>query len=128
MKPDYIPAGHNAVSPYLLARDGVALVAFLEQVFLAEVLTRLEAPDGSLRHAALAVADSVIMVGTRRTATSNSTHVYVPDVDETYHRGLACGAVSIREPTDFSYGDRSAAFEDPFGNLWWLGTHQPFLG
>lgn len=99
------------------------MVDFLVRAFGGLELARQQAEDGTVRHAAVVVDGSVVMVGTRERIVCNSTHLYVPDVDDTYHRCLALGATSVREPTTFDYGDRSAGVVDPFGNLWWLGTH-----
>jgi len=35
----------------------------------------------------------------------------------------AAGAISLMEPADQFYGDRSAGVKDPFGNQWWFSTH-----
>jgi PhnB protein len=50
-------------------------------------------------------------------------HVYVADADATYRRALAAGGISVQEPTDQFYGDRSGGVRDPCGNLWWIATH-----
>ena len=50
--------------------------------------------------------------------------LYVTDTDATYRRALKAGATSLREPMDAFYGDRSAGVKDPFGNSWWIATHQ----
>jgi uncharacterized glyoxalase superfamily protein PhnB len=36
---------------------------------------------------------------------------------------MAAGAVSLREPADQFYEDRSAGVEDPCGNKWFIATH-----
>ena len=50
-------------------------------------------------------------------------YLYVEDVDSTFRKAIDAGAVSLREPADQFYGDRSAAVKDDFGNQWWLATH-----
>jgi PhnB protein len=50
-------------------------------------------------------------------------YVYVPDCDAVYRRALAAGATSLSEPTDQSYGDRSASVTDAFGHQWYIATH-----
>jgi uncharacterized glyoxalase superfamily protein PhnB len=52
-------------------------------------------------------------------------HLYVPDADAIYARALRAGATSMQEPADQHYGDREAGVKDPFGNHWYIGTHQP---
>lgn len=120
------PAGHPAVSPYLLVGDARAMLAFLQATFGAQELYRKAREDGSIMHAEVRIDDSVVMLGERpdgRDPTHGSIHVYVPDVDACHARGLAAGAASVSPPTDQPYGDRTAGVRDPEGNLWWIGTH-----
>lgn len=119
----YRPPGHGAVSPYLLVRDAAGMIEFLVRVFNCREVTRIQGDDGSIRHAAIDIDGSIVMVGARDRAVGNSTHLDVADVDHPYRECLRLGATSIREPTNFAYGDRSASVVDPFGNLWWLGMH-----
>jgi uncharacterized glyoxalase superfamily protein PhnB len=53
----------------------------------------------------------------------STLHVYVPDVDGMYKRSMDSGAISLREPSDQFYGDRTAGIQDPSGNHWWISTH-----
>lgn len=120
------PAGHPAVSPYLLVADARAMLAFLEATFQGRELQRALGEDGSVMHAEVRIEDSVVMVGQRperAASVCGSIHVYVPDVDACHARGLAAGAVQVSPPTDQPYGDRTAGLRDPEGNLWWIGTH-----
>ncbi|WP_336366429.1 VOC family protein [Marinobacter sp. C2H3] len=124
MKQHFAPPGHSTVSPYLLVTSASDTLAFLTHTFEAVELQRVTGKDGSIQHAEVRIGDSVIMMGERPSAClPASTHVYVPNVDETYSRALAAGAESLSEPRDLPYGDRSAGVRDPQGNLWWLGTH-----
>lgn len=119
----YRPTGQAAVSPYLLVSDAAGLIAFLKQAFGGREISRIEETDGTVRHAAVAIDDSVVMVGSRKVTFQNSTHLYVPDVDETYRKCVALGAKPLSEPRTYDYCDRSAGIRDAFGNVWWLGTH-----
>ena len=123
MTTDFKPASHPAVSPFLLVADAAAMLDFLHATFGAVELLRVPAPDGSIKHAEVRMDDSVIMIGERPSPMAASIHVYVPDVDETFRKGLTAGASSVVEPRDLPYGDRSAGLRDPQGNLWWIGTH-----
>ncbi|MGY4514470.1 VOC family protein [Lysobacter sp. HA18] len=119
------PAGHPAVAPYLVVEDAAAQIAFLVDVFAAVERVRHATPDGGIRHAEVAIEESIVMIGERPgAAMSASVHVYVPDVDACHARALAAGATSVVEPRDLPYGDRSAGVRDPQGNLWWLGTYR----
>jgi uncharacterized glyoxalase superfamily protein PhnB len=119
----YIPAGHNAVSPYFITTDAPGLIDFIKAAFDGQEIVRMAGPDGVVKHCSLRIGDSVVMVGARAMAVPNSTHVYVPDVDGTYGLCLGLGASSLSAPTSFDYGDRSAGVRDPFGNTWWIGSH-----
>jgi PhnB protein len=127
MATHHVPAGHNAVSPYLLAKDANAVIALLREAFGAEELSRHARPDGLIMHAELRIADSVLMIADATDdmpAMPCMVHVYVPDCDAAYERALACGATSVREPSSQFYGDRSAGVRDASGNQWWIATHQ----
>ena len=51
-------------------------------------------------------------------------HLYVTDTDAAYRRVIQAGAISVTEPADQFYGDRSGGVKDRFGNLWWIATHK----
>jgi PhnB protein len=55
--------------------------------------------------------------------TPVSLHVYVEDCDSTFQRAIEAGARELRAVEDRFYGDRSGAFEDPFGHRWDVATH-----
>lgn len=55
--------------------------------------------------------------------TQTLLHVYVPDVDATWRRALAAGAIAEREPADRFYGDRQGGVHDKWGNRWSIATH-----
>lgn len=120
----YKPDGYNAVSPYLLVKDVRAVLDFLAHAFGATELRREVDAAGAIRHAAVRIGDSVLMVGFRpwTELPVSSVHVYVEDVDNVYARALDRGAVSLAEPRDLPYGDRSAGVRDEQGNYWWIGT------
>lgn len=120
-----LPAGYHTVTPYLVV-DGVdRLLDFLKQVFGAEETLRMPDADGVITHAEVRIGDSVVMMGDRRgegSAMPAMLYVYVDDCDAIYHRALAAGATSVREPADQPYGDRSAGVRDAHGNEWWMAT------
>ena len=123
----HVPAGHNAVSPYLLTSRADEVIALLREAFGAQELSRSLRPDGKLMHGEVRIADSVVMIseaGDGMPAQPCMVHVYVPDCDAVYARALRCGATSVQEPTSQFYGDRTAGVCDPGGNRWWIATHE----
>ena len=120
------PDGYHAITPYLVVEGAARLIAFLEEVFDAEELERIAAPGDRIGHAELRIGDSVVMLGDahgEHTPMQTMLYVYVDDVDATYQRAVAAGAVSVQTPVDQFYGDRSGGVRDPFGNMWWIATH-----
>jgi PhnB protein len=121
----FIPVDANQVMPYLTVTDGKRLLDFLVGVFDAAVVRRHEESDGRLAHAAVRIGDSIIELSDASTGwgpTPAALHVYVPDVEATYHKALDHGATSLHAPMDQEYGERSCAVQDPFGNKWYVAT------
>ncbi|HLE38660.1 MAG TPA: VOC family protein [Acidimicrobiia bacterium] len=119
--------GFGSVTPYLLVEGAAELVEFLEDAFDAEILTRLDRPDGTLMHAELRIGDSMVMVGE---ATEEygpypaSLYLYVEDCDDVFAAALEAGATIAMEPTTMRHaGERYGAVTDPAGNVWWIATH-----
>ena len=128
MSPANRPAGYPAVSAYLICRGAARVIAFAEQVLAARVLRRFDLPDGSIMHAELRIADSVVMIGDageQWPAVPTHLHVYVDDVDATYQRALRAGATAVRSPEQRpGDADRRGGVLDPGGNTWWFATQQ----
>lgn len=126
--PIYKPAGYNSVSPYLVVTDAAGTIGFLKEVFGAEELRRMEDPKkpGRLMHAEVRLDDTVIMLGDciegAWPAVEAHVHVYVPDVDATYQKALACGATGVQEPVQKEDEDKRGGFKDAGGTTWWVGT------
>jgi PhnB protein len=117
-----VPDGYCTLSPYLLVEDAEGLLAFVSSVFGTEVRRRMPGEAGGL-HAEVELGDSVLMVGEGGGMSFPAMlHVYVDDSDAIYERALAEGATSAVEPHDTSFGDHRAAFDDAWGNQWWVAT------
>lgn len=120
------PDGTPALSPYLVVDDAHGLIAFLEGAFGARVMRSDADAEGRVRHAALHVADGVVMTGSSSAewpAMPSMLHLYVPDVDRTYQDALDAGGTALQAPEDRDYGERMGAVIDPAGNQWWIATH-----
>ena len=121
-----IPDGYHTVTPYLIVTGAGAFIEFMKQAFGGTERMRSPGPSGAIMHAEVQLGDSVIMLADasdEARVRSAMIHLYVTDVDADYRRALEAGGESIREPTDQTYGDRSAAVKDRWGNEWWLATH-----
>jgi len=121
----YAPDGFNRAVPYLTIEGAQAIVDFLLNVFEAEVLDRVDRPDGKLAHAAIRIGDSVIELSEateRFGPMPGAIHVYVPDTDQTHRKAILHGAELIHEPMDMEYGERASAVKDNAGNHWYIAT------
>ena len=119
------PEGYHTVTPQLMVEDARETLDFIAAVFDAELLDVYES-DGTINHAEATIGDSRVMVASASSefpAVPAMLVVYVDDVDATYRRALEFGAVSLREPEDQFYGDRTGGVRDGQGNQWWISTH-----
>jgi PhnB protein len=122
-----VAGGFHSVTPYLVVERAGDLIDFLKKAFDAKETYRMTHPDGTIMHAEARIGDSLVMLGDacgEHKPMPCYLHLYVPDVDAVYQRALQAGAVSVREPADQFYGDRSAGVRDPAGNFWEIGTHK----
>jgi uncharacterized glyoxalase superfamily protein PhnB len=121
----YKPAGHSTVSPYLIVEGAGGTIEFLQRVFGAEELFRVNRPDGRVMHAEVRIGDSVLMIADGVEGWSPVpayVHVYVPDVDATYRLAIEAGAASVQEPMKKDDPDRRGGFRDAGGTTWWVAT------
>ncbi|HXW84525.1 MAG TPA: VOC family protein, partial [Candidatus Binataceae bacterium] len=116
----------RTVTPYLHPKGSSKLIEFMKRAFDAEELERHEG-GGLVHHAQVKIGDSVIAMGDAHgpyQPMPPALHLYVTDADRVYRRALRAGAKSMFEPHDASYGDRMSGVTDPFGNVWYIATHQ----
>jgi PhnB protein len=125
-----VPQGYRTVTPYIVAENAVGLLDFLQKAFGGELVFRSVGSAGGL-HAEVRVGDSMLMLGGggpglkwAGNPKQFGFHYYVPDCDATYQRALDAGAVSVLEPTEQPYGERSASVRDAAGNLWYIATYR----
>lgn len=118
--------------PYLSVRGAASAIEFYAQVFEAEEIERLTAPDGRIAHAELRLGSAILMLADEFPefgvqsplafgGSGTTLHLHVTDVDTLTARARAAGATILREPADQGHGERQARFRDPFGHEWLLG-------
>ena len=121
-----IPEGMHTVTPYLIVDGANELIQFIEQSFDGKTTSIMKTQDGKVMHAGVQIGDSQVMVSDateQYPAGSGTLYLYVDDVDDTYKKAINAKGVSLREPTDEFYGDRSSGVKDAWGNEWWIATH-----
>ncbi len=122
-------------SPYLTVRDADKAIEFYKAAFGAEEVFRLtNQADGTIGHAELTIAGSLLMLseenpqwGNKSPQTLGGTAVVfclmVDNADAAVERAVAAGATSQMPVADQFYGFRSGSVVDPFGQEWML-QHQ----
>lgn len=124
-RPMFKPDAYTSVSPYLVVSGASATIDFLVRVLDAVELRRFPDGDGKLMHAEVRVDDTVVMLADATDAwppVPSYVHVYVRDVDTTYQRALAAGAVSVQEPARKDDDDKRGGVRDAGGTTWWIAT------
>jgi uncharacterized glyoxalase superfamily protein PhnB len=58
--------------------------------------------------------------------TTQSAYLVVPDAHAVYRRAIAAGAEIVIDIKDEDYGGRGLSCRDPEGQLWNLGTYDPW--
>lgn len=118
-----IPAGHQAIMPYLILKDASKFIDFTKNVFNAAVShDPVVREDGTIMHAEINISGSTIMFTDLTQDWKQETanlFVYVANADESYQKALDHGAVSLMGLSDQDYG-RTCGVTDPFGNVWWI--------
>ena len=122
--------GFRTLTPYPIVQNVPGMVEFMKQVFGAEETFRAVGSAGGY-HGEVRVGDSMMMIGGGGPDVSwfgeshpMAFHIYVPDVDATYYRALAAGALSLQAPANQPWGERTANVKDPSGNNWYIATFQ----
>ena len=126
MQISHKPNQYNTVSPYLIVNGAEATIKFLDRVFGATVLRKIPGKLGRIVHAEVRIDDTVIMLAEAMPpewpAVDAHVHIYVPNVDETYQKALAAGAMSVQEPVKKEDADKRGAVQDAGGTTWWIAT------
>ena len=129
-----IPEGFHTVTPYVAVRGAAAAIGFYEEAFGAREIFRWADPDGRIRHAEVVIGDSPVMLTDEAPEFGmNSPHslggspvhmfLYVEDADAVFDRAISAGATELMPVEDSSDGDRRGGVTDPFGHVWYIGTH-----
>ena len=129
-----VPEGFHTVTPYLTIRGAAAAIGFYEEAFGAREIFRWADPDGRIRHAEVVIGDSPIMLTDEspefgmsgpQSLGGSPVHMflYVDDADAVFDRAISAGATELMPVEDSSDGDRRGGVTDPFGHVWYIGTH-----
>ena len=129
-----IPEGFTALTPFLTVRGGREAIEFYKKALGATEEGKVLSSDGRVEYAALKLGGATLMIGdelddmpTRSPREVGSSSVclalYVDDVDAAVKRATDAGAKVAAPVENQYYGDRAGTLIDPFGHVWWIGTH-----
>ena len=124
-----VPKGFHTLTPGVsVVQYAPGLIDFVKRTFAAEGTFRTVGSAGGV-HCEVRIGDSMMMIGGggpglswRGEARRMAFHVYVKDTNATYQSALQGGGISLQEPADQPWGERTANVKDPFGNHWYIAT------
>ncbi|MCY3637990.1 MAG: VOC family protein [Chloroflexi bacterium] len=129
----------STVIPGMRYRDAFAAIDWLCDLLGFE--RKLVVPDGKggVAHAELTLGGGMIMLGSHRegandalssptttgTLTQNA-YIVVSDIESAYDRAQSAGAYIVQELQEQSYGGSLFSVRDPEGQLWHVGSYNPW--
>ncbi len=135
-KPSKLPRGYKAVTPSLAVFDIASAVDFYASAFGAKTAFLDDEATPSFAVIKIDAAPVFLTLGwpgmghlpqVPGTPRATSQHLYVENVDELFAQSVDAGAISISEPVDAYWGERTAIVTDPFGHYWTLATRIEIL-
>jgi PhnB protein len=129
-----VPEGFHTLTPYMTINGASDAIEFYKQAFGAVEIFRWADPNGRVRHAEVMIGDSPIMLTDEApdhgmagplSFGGSPVHMflYVEDVDAVVEKAIAAGATELMPVEDSEDGDRRGGVTDPFGHVWYIGTH-----
>ncbi len=132
----------STIIPCLRYADARRMIAWLGAAFGLTAKAVYDDAGGGVAHAELTLGSGMIMLGSARAGddlfgrlqstpavlggTTQSAYLVVPDADAVYRRAVAAGAEIVIDIKDEDYGGRGFSCRDPEGQLWNLGTYDPW--
>ncbi len=124
--PNYVPRAYNTITINLIVPDADKAIKFYNSAFDAELLLKLEDPNGRVLHAELKIDGTIIMLSEGEVTGGENPVIlllYTGDVEGLWEQAISAGAQEVSPITVEFYGDRAGKLKDPFGFYWRLATH-----
>lgn len=129
-----IPDGYHSLSSHLVCDGAAEAIEYYKKAFNAELMGRMDGPDGKVMYACLKIGDSLIMLndefpdyqafGPKHLGGSPVViHLYTENADAVYQQAVDAGATPTMPMMDAFWGDRYGKLTDPFGHHWAIATH-----
>lgn len=130
----------NPVIPTIRYDDSARMLDWLVDVFGFSRHMIVTDDDGMITHAQLTLGQGMLMMGQARDdawgalqksaralgGVSQSIYLVVADPDAVAARVEAAGGEIVMPLTDKDYGGRDFACRDPGGQLWSVGSYDPW--
>jgi len=127
------PAGSHSLLTFFAVPECAKAIEFYRDALGAEVVRRMDGPDGTVMHAELRLGDSMFqlsdpfpsiwIVGPPAEGNAFTMTYWTPDVDAIFQRAVAAGATVIFPVSDAFSGDRMGVVRCPFGVRWCIARH-----
>ncbi len=122
-----IPEGFHTLTPCLALKGASRAIEMYQKAFGAEIMHRLDTPDGSgkVAHACLKIGDSMLMLADEMPgcpAREASLYLYFKDADAAFEKAKKAGMSEHTPMQDMFWGDRFGAVQDGFGVTWSIAT------
>jgi len=118
----------------LTIKDAAAAIEYYQKALGANVIYRMDGPDGSVIHSTLNIADCMIYLSgedemfqavgqdTHDRHSSCSLCIKSKDPDTDFAKAITVGGKVIMPVQDFPWGSRSGIMIDPYGYRWIIGN------
>lgn len=118
----------------LTVKDASAALEYYQKAFDANIIYRMDGPDGSVLHSTLTISDCMIYLSSEDEmfqALGQDTHdkhsscllcIKSDDPDADFAKATAVGGKVIMPVQDFPWGSRSGIMVDPYGYRWTIGN------
>lgn len=138
--PSAVPEGMSSVTPSLVVSPCAEAIDFYAAAFDAEEIEpRMTGPDGTIAHAEVRIAGSVVMLAddwpdgpvqspSRLGGSSAALFIYHPEADRLWQQALDAGAEVVFPFELQFYGDEGGRIRDPFGHTWGIARHVEDVG
>jgi uncharacterized glyoxalase superfamily protein PhnB len=136
------PTG-STIIPALRYRDALSAIDWLNRVFgLQKHAVHLGPDNKTVMHAQLTLGNGMIMLGSVENRSESSKYMVQPDeiglrhtqstclivtdADAVYASAKAANAPIVMDIADMPYGGRAFTCRDLEGQLWHIGTYNPW--
>ncbi|MCO1579775.1 VOC family protein [Crossiella sp. SN42] len=127
------PAGYHRLNVFFAAPGCAKAIDFYQQALGAEVVKRMDTPDGQVMHAELRLGETMFQLSepmpeygilpSPAEGNAFTMTYWTTDVDEVFAKAVELGATPINPVADSFSGDRMGVFRCPAGIRWCIARH-----